>query len=386
MEGKRIGILTSGGDCPGLNAVIRAVLKAATRKGWDVYGIPYSTDGFIDIAEGKIDPESLKLKEHGLDLPGPLKGLDILQFLSGTILGSLSKESHKNYVEQIREGYRKLGLDALVAVGGDGSLRIIYELGTEGLEAKDHWNLIAIPKTIDNDVPFTERAIGFGTAVEIVTQALYDLTFTAAAHDRIMVVQVMGRQAGHLALHAGIAGGSDIILIPELVPYLSQSVVEGCCHQIAQLRDRGRKFALVVVAEGVKNADNRWDKEIGEHLAQQIKERARDLCASGVETFCDLDRVDTRATVLGHLQRSHTPFAWDRTLAALFGTKAVQLIEEGQKQRLLVWQAGQVQSEPLPDVIDLIKIRHAEKKCASPVDPSNPMVEAAQSLGIYLGI
>ena len=152
------------------------------------------------------------------------------------------------------------------------------------------------------------------------------------------------------------------------------------------MRDRGRKFALVVVAEGVKNADNRWDKEIGEHLAQQIKERARDLCASGVETFCDLDRVDTRATVLGHLQRSHTPFAWDRTLAALFGTKAVQLIEEGQKQRLLVWQAGQVQSEPLPDVIDLIKIRHAEKKCASPVDPSNPMVEAAQSLGIYLGI
>lgn len=386
MERKRIGILTSGGDCPGLNAVIRAVLKAATRKGWEVYGIPYSTDGFIDIAEGKIDPESLKLKEHGLDLPGPLRGLDILQFLSGTILGSLSKESHKNYVQQIREGYRKLGLDALVAVGGDGSLRIIYELATEGLEAKERWNLIAIPKTIDNDVPFTERSIGFATAVEIVTKALYDLTFTAAAHDRIMIAQVMGRQAGHLALHAGIAGGADIILIPELAPYLSPSVIEGCCRQIAELRQQGRKFALVVVAEGVKNADNLSDKYIGEHLAQQIQEQGKKLCASDSQAFCDLDRVDTRATTLGHLQRSHTPFSWDRTLAALFGTKAVQLIEEGQTQRLLVWQAGRVQSEPLADVIDLIRIRHAEKKCASPVDSDNPMVEAAKSLGIYLGI
>jgi 6-phosphofructokinase 1 len=327
----------------------------------------------------------LKLKENGLDLPGPLKGLDILQFLSGTILGSLSKESHKNYVQQIREGYRKLGLDALVAVGGDGSLRIIYELGTEGLAAEDRWNLIAIPKTIDNDVPFTERAIGFGTAVEIVTQALYDLTFTAAAHDRIMIAQVMGRQAGHLPLHAGIAGGADIILIPELVPYLSPSVIEGCCQQIADLRGRGRKFALVVVAEGVKNGDNAWDKEIGESLAQQIKERSKALCASGVADFCDLERVDTRTMVLGHLQRSHTPFAWDRTLAALFGTKAVQLIEEGQMQRLLVWQAGEVQTKLLSDVIDLIKIRHGQKQCASPVEAGNPLVEAAQSLGIYLG-
>jgi 6-phosphofructokinase 1 len=222
--------------------------------------------------------------------------------------------------------------------------------------------------------------------VEIVTQALYDLTFTAAAHDRIMVAQVMGRQAGHLALHAGIAGGADIILIPELVPYLSPGVVEGCCRQIAELRQQGRKFALVVLAEGVKNGDNLEDKYIGEHLAQQIQERGKQLCALDAQAFCDLDRVDTRATTLGHLQRSHTPFSWDRTLAALFGTKAVQLIEAGQAQRLLVWQAGQVQSEPLADVIDLIKIRHAEKKCASPVDPDNPMVEAAKSLGIYLGI
>jgi 6-phosphofructokinase len=182
-------------------------------------------------------------------MPGILQGIDVLQFLSGTILGSLNKGHPEDpeVVAKILEGYRMLKLDVLVAIGGDGSLDIIYTLAQKG-----GWNLIGIPKTIDNDVPFTERSVGFDTAIQTVTTALYDLTFTAASHDRVMVVEVMGRDAGHLALHAGIAGGADVILIPELVPALDPPIIDQICHEIAEMRHRGRKFALLVVAEGVK--------------------------------------------------------------------------------------------------------------------------------------
>ena len=196
--------MTSGGDCPGLNAIIRAVVKYATRKSWEVFGIPRGTDGFVDIVEGSLKIEDLRLKDHGYDIPGVLQGLDVLQFMSGSVLGSISRGNVKNenVTESILAGYRQLGLDALIAIGGDGSLDIIYDLAKKG-----DWNLVVIPKTIDNDVAFTERSVGFDTARNTVTQALYDLTFTAASHERIMVVQVMGRDAGHLALHSGIAGG-----------------------------------------------------------------------------------------------------------------------------------------------------------------------------------
>ncbi|MFM7190776.1 MAG: 6-phosphofructokinase, partial [Microcystaceae cyanobacterium] len=157
MAKKRIGILTSGGDCPGLNAVIRAVVKASTLKGWDVFGIPYGTDGFMELAHGKYQPEELLLTTHGYALPGILKGLDVLQFLSGSVLGSLSKghPERPEIAEAILQGYEMLGLEALIVIGGDGSLDIIY-----GLAQKGNWNIIAIPKTIDNDVPFTELAVG----------------------------------------------------------------------------------------------------------------------------------------------------------------------------------------------------------------------------------
>jgi 6-phosphofructokinase 1 len=382
MAQRRIGILTSGGDCPGLNAVIRAVVKCATLKGWEVYGIPYGTDGFIDITHGKYPPEALKLAEHGYDLPGLLQGLDVLQFLSGSILGSLSKGHPEDpaIAAAILKGYQLLQLDALIAVGGDGSLDIIYDLAQKG-----DWNFVAVPKTIDNDVPFTERSIGFTTAVDIVTQALYDLTFTAASHDRVMIVEVMGRDAGHLALHAGIAGGADIILIPELTPYLHQSVIDGCCRYLAKVRQQGRKFALVLIAEGVKNERQEKEKYIGECLGQQIKTHSLQLCNSNGEEFCQLQDVDTRVMVLGHLQRSSTPSSWDRLLATAFGTKAVELIEQNKYQQLVVWQNGRVRSEPLDKVMAEIKQCHAQKRCPSPVDPQGDMVQTARSLGIYLG-
>ncbi len=379
---KKIGILTSGGDCPGLNAIIRAVVKCASQKGWEVYGIPYGTEGFLRLEQKKCRSDDLKLKEHGYDLPGILQGIDILQFLSGSILGSLSKghPGDKAIAQTIIKGYQDLELDALIVVGGDGSLDIIYDLAQEG-----KWNVVGIPKTIDNDVPFTERSIGFDTAVDKVTSVLYDLTFTAASHDRTMVVQVMGRNAGHLALRSGIAGGADVILIPELTPQINADLINDICIRIAELCWSGRKFALVVIAEGVKNQVGEKEKYIGDYLAQQIDEISHKLCLTDKPEFCDLDKIETRSTVLGHIQRSGTPSSYDRLLAATFAKKAVDLIEQEDYNRLVVWQNGEVQSQPLDKVVAYIKKRHQQKVCPSPVDPNGFLVETARSLGIYVG-
>jgi 6-phosphofructokinase 1 len=382
MDRKRIGILTSGGDCPGLNAVIRAVVKASTLKGWDVFGIPYGTDGFIEIAHGKYQAEELLLTKHGYALPGMLKGLDVLQFLSGSVLGSLSKGHPEQpaIAESILKGYKMLNLNALIVIGGDGSLDIIYDLAQKG-----NWNIIAIPKTIDNDVPFTELAVGFSTAVEIVTQALYDLTFTAASHERIMIVQVMGRDAGHLTLNSGIAGGADIILIPEITPCLTPKIIDNCCHCLVNLRGSGRHFALVVVSEGVRDLEGKKEKYIGDYLAEKIDQQTTYLCERHDPAFCGISHLDIRATTLGHLQRSGTPLSSDRLLANAYGIKAVELIEEGIFDQVVVWQAGRVEYIPLGPVIKEIKQCHEEKRCAFPVDPHGFMVKTARSLGIYLG-
>jgi 6-phosphofructokinase 1 len=380
---KRVGVLTSGGDCPGLNAVIRAVVKCARRQNWQVYGIPYGTDGFIQVSEGTCQPQDLLLQEPGYDLPGHLQGLDVLQFLSGSILGSLSRghPDQPGVAAKILDGYAKLGLDALIAIGGDGSLHIIYDLAQQG-----GWNLIAIPKTIDNDVPLTEQSVGFNTAVETVTNRLYDLTFTAASHDRAMLVQVMGRDAGHLALHAGIAGGADIILIPELVPQLTSAVLTEICETIAAMRQEGRKFALVVVAEGVKTKTGEKTKVIADQLAKLIPEQAQMLCSSGHPQYCEMDQIETRATVLGHIQRAGTPIAVDRLLASAFGKHAIDLIAAGNYNRMVCWAAGGVSSQPLDEVIAVVKQHHSQGLCPSPVQPDSTMVSVAKGLGIYLGI
>ncbi len=379
---KKIGILTSGGDCPGLNAVIRSVVKCASHRGWQVYGIPRGTDGLMAVYQGTCQPEDLLLREHGFNIPGILQGLDILQFLSGSILGSLSR-GNPNLPEiskQIIGGYEKLGLDALIAVGGDGSLDIIYDLAQKG-----NWNFIAIPKTIDNDVPFTERSVGFDTAVSTVTNALYDLTFTAASHDRVMVVQVMGRDAGHLSLYAGIAGGADVILIPELVPIIDDVIVNQICCRIAQLRQEGRQFALVVVSEGVKRHDGQKEKYIGDYLSDRIRSHSLVLCSTGHTQYCDMKQVDTRATTLGHIQRSGIPTSVDRLLATSFGSKAVDLIADGENNQLIIWKNGRVRSVPLTEVIPIIRQCHEEEQCPGPVEPDDYMVRVAQSLGIYIG-
>ena len=379
---KRIGILTSGGDCPGLNAIIRAVIKCASQKEWEVFGIPYGTEGFLKLENGKCHSEDLELKENGYNIPGFLHGIDILQFLSGSILGSLSKGNPQDQqiAKTIIQGYQELNLDALVAVGGDGSLDIIYDLAQQG-----DWNIVAIPKTIDNDVPFTERSVGFDTAVDKVTSALYDLTFTAASHDRTMVVEVMGRNAGHLALSSGIAGGADIILIPELIPKIDNNLITDICIHIAKLRSLGRKFALIVVAEGVKNQAGERQKAIADYLSLQIDQVSHQLCLTSKPEFCDLDKIETRSIVLGHIQRSGTPSSYDRLLAATFAKKAVDLIADENYNQLVVWQNGEVQIQPLDQVVHHIKQRHQLGICPNPVDPDGFLVQTARSLGIYLG-
>jgi ATP-dependent phosphofructokinase / diphosphate-dependent phosphofructokinase len=387
---KKIGILTSGGDCPGLNAAIHAVVRGANRRGWQVYGIPYGTQGLIDLEQGACTIKDFLIQDHGFDIPGRLHGIDILQFLSGSILGALNKGDPSDPViaQEILEGYRLLGLDALIALGGDGSLDIINDLAQQG-----NWNWIAIPKTIDNDVPFTERSLGFDTALNTVTRALYDLTFTAASHSRIIVVQVMGRDAGHLALQSGIAGGADVILIPELTPQLSDSVLEGICQQIVQLRAGDgkaclghRQFSLVVLAEGVRNLKGEKEKYIGDTLAKEIQQYGQRLCQTDNPKYCTLNSLETRATTLGHIQRSGIPSAFDRLMAAAFGCKAIELIAAQQYQQLIIWSQGKVDSKPLEAVMPVIKHKHQARQCTSPVTLDSPWVKVAYDLGIYLGV
>ncbi|WP_052128589.1 ATP-dependent 6-phosphofructokinase [Neosynechococcus sphagnicola] len=349
---KKLGILTSGGDCPGLNSVIRAVINhAVLTYGWQVLGIPYATQGLLD-------QKAIPLSIHGLDL----RGIDPLINMGGTILGTINRGDTLAHFDQIQAGYQALGLDALIGIGGDGSLAILNHLANQG-----SWQFIGVPKTIDNDIALTERVVGFDTAVNTITDALNRLTFTASSHDRVMIVEVMGREAGHLALHAGIAGGADVILMPE-IPYAIQDV----CRHLTELRDRwGRRFAIIVVAEGAKTATDSHDQQpdqrpscgIGQYLASEI-------------ISCSAYPVDVRVSMLGHIQRGGIPSALDRLIATAFGKVAVDLIAQGQSKQMVAWQSGQVVAVPLEAVI-----------AANPllVTPDSQLVQTARALGIYVG-
>lgn len=388
-EQKRIGILTSGGDCPGLNAVIHGILKCSTDRDCKVYGIPNGTDGFIDIANGVCRSEDFEIGEHSFDIPGQ-KGMNVLLFLSGSVIGCRGKKKERpGEREKILEGYQQLNLDALIVVGGDGSLEIINDLAEQG-----NWKWIAIPKTIDKDVPSTQRVVGFDTAVDIVTNALYNLTFTAASHDRVIIVQVMGRDAGHLALHAGIAGGADVILIPELTPQINEEVLNRICHKIAQIRSQKRKFVLIVVAEGVKKAIGEKEENIGNYLKENLLQYRSYHDNPHQPDFCGLteeDEIEIRVTVLGHLPRSSPPSSLDRLLAVQFGVKAMDLIAEGEFNKIVIWENGDVRSKSLPEVMKKMQQEKqrreaaGEPPCASPVESDGSLVHTARALGLCFG-
>ncbi|MEB3231464.1 MAG: ATP-dependent 6-phosphofructokinase [Leptolyngbyaceae bacterium] len=355
---KRIGILTSGGDCAGLNAVIRAVVRRATNSyGWEVLGIYRATQGLMNHP-----PEFLSLD---------IKSVDSILTAGGTILGTTNKGDPFAYPmpdgsivdrsADIAEGYRRLGLDAIVGIGGDGSLYILRQLAQKG-----GMNLVGIPKTIDNDLGSTERSVGFDTAVNTATEALDRLHFTAASHSRVMILEVMGRDAGHIAISAGIAGGAHVILIPE-IPYSLASV----CSKIRERQERGQNFTIIIVAEAVKNengetityTDTLGQKRlggVGHYLADAISR------CSGAET---------RVTTLGHVQRGGTPSPLDRLLASAFGVAAVDLIADGKFDRMVAWQNRQIVDVPISEAID----------CYSTVDPDGALVRTARGLGICLG-
>ncbi len=353
MKHKRIGILTSGGDCAGLNAVIRAVTRRAVGTyNWDVLGISRATNGLMSR------PPSVKQLE--------LDQVDGLLMMGGTMLGTMNKGNPFAFPmpdgtvcdrsPEIIEGYHLLGLDALIGIGGDSSLAILRKIALQG-----NINLVAIPKTIDNDVGITERSIGFDTAVNIATEALDRLHFTAASHDRVMILEVMGRDAGHIAISAGIAGGADVILIPE-IPY----TLENVCRKIQERQKQGKHFCLVIVSEAVCTEAGEAVKisnrlgGIGQYLAEQIS------ISSGAET---------RVTVLGHTQRGAIPSPLDRLTASAFGVAAVDLIANEQYDQVVTWQNRQVVSVPIAEAI--IKYQA--------IDADNILIKTARGLGICLG-
>ncbi|MEK6531208.1 MAG: ATP-dependent 6-phosphofructokinase [Deltaproteobacteria bacterium] len=325
-----IGVLTGGGDCPGLNAVIRAVVKRGMQFGYEFTGIKDGWKGLVELNTVKLTKESVS----GL-LP-----------LGGTILGTSRTNPLKKAesTEAVIKNIKSAGLDALVCIGGDDTLGVAARLFKANIKT------IGIPKTIDNDLSGTDFTFGFDTAVSIVTWAVARLHSTTEAHHRVMVVEVMGRHAGWIAVYGGIAGGADVILIPEK-PF----DVDEVCRCINKRKDAGKNFSLVVAAEGAfpKEASGMITKDktldafghaklggVGEFLAKVIEER------TGLES---------RYVVLGHLQRGGTPTAYDRVLATRFGVRAIELVNEGKFGRMVALQGNRIVDIPLEDATSKTK-------------------------------
>jgi len=342
-KGQRIGILTAGGDCPGINAAIRGVGKTAIVKyGMTLVGI---SDGFT----GMINKEYRELTEH--DLSGILT-------VGGTILGTSrekpfkSSGKGKNEISKpvlIKEHYEQMGLDCLVCIGGNGTIKTAHLLSQEGL------NVVGIPKTIDNDVWGTDLTFGFDSAVNIATEAIDRLHSTANSHKRIMVIEVMGHNAGWIALYSGIAGGGDVILIPE-IQYDDKKIAEYLLHRVSD----NKPYSIVVVAEGIRNPVKESCS-----AAQSLSRRIYELTG-----------LETRETVLGYIQRGGTPSPMDRVLATRYGSAAADLIAERNYGKMVALKNTEIIAVPLADASGKLKL----------VDPKDPLVVQAQKMGTSFGI
>ena len=360
---RRIGILTGGGDCPGINAVIRAVTKTAMFDyGWECYGIE---DGFLGLIENRVHP---------------LSRSDVSNILTrgGTILGTSNKANPARFAvgrdklgepifEDVREQtmahYAAHGLDALVVIGGDGTMTCAAAMIPLGMRC------VGVPKTIDNDLMHTHVTFGFQTAVEIATEALDRLHTTAASHHRIMVCELMGRNAGWLTLHAGLASGSDIVLIPE-IPYDVGKLCEFCKERMKHKK----AFTIAAVSEGARPVGG------GQFVQKVIADSPEPIRLGGIAH--ELQRqlelcsgMEARAVVLGHVQRGGTPCAADRVLATRFGHAAAELLAAGEFNRLVVVQQGKISSVPITEV--------AERQRTVPAD--DELVRIARSVGTCFG-
>jgi ATP-dependent phosphofructokinase / diphosphate-dependent phosphofructokinase len=358
MSQRSIAIMTGGGDAPGLNAVIRAVVKRGVSVlGWRVIGIRNSLDGLFTDPPGIIELN----RDH-------VRG--ILRF-GGTILGTTNtgnpfqygpKGARSDRSAEVVDRLRLIGCEGLIAIGGDGTMSICDRL------AKEHGlKVVGVPKTIDNDISATEQCFGFDTAMAYATDAVDRLHTTAEAHDRVMVVEVMGRHAGWIALGSGIAGGADAILIPE-IPFRLEPVIA----KIHRRKAVHRGFSVVVVAEGAMPVGGEAFMEktfgsgtlklggIGCHVAEQI---------------ATLTRIETRYTVLGHLLRGGAPTAYDRLLSTRFGSHAIELVDQKRWGRMVAFVGGELSDVPLEQAASGYRA----------VDPSGDLVETARGMGIVLG-
>ena len=357
---ERIGVVTGGGDCPGLNAVIRAVAKASAHRGWECIGI-------LGGYEGLLEPR----RTISLDY----QTLSGLLPRGGTILGTANrgrfsaKVGHgetralpKELLEGVKSGMEALGLFALVSIGGDGSLSIAQQLFEYGIP------IVGVPKTIDNDLEGTLFTFGFDSAVSCATDALDRLHTTAESHNRVMVLEVMGRYAGWIALYAGVAGGADVILIPE-IPFSYESV----CSKIQERENLGKKFTMVIVAEGAREKDGGFVTS-GTHT----KTGEARLGGIGAIVSAAIEKCtgkESRVCVLGHLQRGGSPTTFDRALCSIFGAIAVELVAAGEFGKMVAFTGPQVGAIKISQAINKLKTVH----------PDGSLIRTARALDICLG-
>ncbi len=359
---RRIAVNTGGGDAPGLNAVIRAVVLTALRRGWEVFGIENGYAGLLGDEPGSV----VRLTRSSV------RGIT---HLGGTILGTTSRGNPfawpdpdagggtRDRSDEVLAAFRDRGLDALVAIGGDGSLHIARRLGEKGLD------VVGVPKTIDNDVAATNLTFGFLTAVETATEAIGKLHSTAESHHRIMVVEVMGRHTGWIALYSGLAATADVILIPE-IPYRIDRVAE----KIEERERAGRSFSIVCVAEGASPVG-------GEPVTKTVpagsgeQERLGGIGQQVARELAERTGKETRSLVLGHLQRGGGPNAYDRLLALRFGAAAVRSVEDRCFGCMVCLDDDDVRVVPLEEALAEVKR----------VDPTGDLVRTGRDLGISFG-
>jgi ATP-dependent phosphofructokinase / diphosphate-dependent phosphofructokinase len=361
MSKRRIAISTGGGDAPGLNAVIRATVLAALNRGWEVSGIRKGYGGLLgedDLVE--LSRDSVRGITH----------------LGGTILGTTNRGNPFDWPVRGSDGtmttvdrsdelitnFRKLGFDALIAIGGDGSLHIANELAKKGLP------VVGVPKTIDNDLEATQVTFGFHTAVQTASEALDKLHSTAESHERVMVVELMGRHAGWIALFAGVSATADVILIPE-IPYR----IEAVCDKVRSRDAEGRRFSIVVAAEGARPLEG--EASIAAEAGAGVAARYGGIAERVAAQIADGTGKETRSLVLGHLQRGGSPIAYDRLISLRFGAAAVRCVAEDRFGTMVALDPPEVRAVPLQDAIDRLK--------TVPLD--SDVMLTARDLGISFG-
>jgi phosphofructokinase-like protein len=358
---KRIGVLTGGGDCPGLNAVLRAVVKTAMIK------YKYEVIGFKDGYRGLV------LNDYVIFKSGDVSG--ILD-KGGTILGSsnrdnpfkfkVEKDGRAEYLDmsdKAVENIRALGIDSMILIGGDGTLTSARDFARKGLK------VVGVPKTIDNDLSATDTTFGFMTAVDTATEAIDKLHSTAESHHRVMILEVMGRYAGWIALTSGIAGGADVILIPEI-----EYDIDKVSRKIIERREAGKHFSIVVAAEGAKSRGG------GPVVSKVVKDSPDPIRLGGIGNKIaeDIERmtgIETRVTVLGHLQRGGRPNPYDRLLSSRYGVRAVELVNEGRFGMMVSLQGDSITAVSLEEAVGRLKT----------VPPDGELVKIAKSIGVGFG-